>query len=50
MIRSHILFWLGDLTSRTPWFKAYGFGWKFYQTCMTESIRLDVDCKLWKKP
>ena len=45
---SYLYYWIGDLTSRTPWFKLYGLGWKAYQFCMEESLKLDVDCKIWK--
>lgn len=45
---SYLYYWVGDLTSRTPWFQHYGLGWSAYRFCMEESVRLDVDCKIWK--
>ena len=45
---SYLYYLIGDLTSRTPWFNLYGVGWKVYQFCMEESVRLDVDCRIWK--
>jgi len=46
---SYLYYLIGDLISRTPWFNLYGVGWKAYQFCMEESVRLDVNCKIWKK-
>ena len=45
---SYLYYLIGDLTSRTPWFSLYGVGWRIYQFCMEESLKLDVDCKIWK--
>jgi hypothetical protein len=45
---SHLYYWIGDLTSRTPWFGWDPWSWKVYQFCMEESLKLDVDCRIWK--
>ena len=45
---SYLYYYIGDLTSRTPWFKLYGLGWRVYQFCMQESVKLDIDYKIWK--
>jgi len=45
---SHLYYWIGDLTSRTPWFGLDKWSWQLYRFCMEESVRLDVDCRIWK--
>jgi hypothetical protein len=45
---SCVYYWIGDLTSKTPWFGWDPWSWKVYKFCMQESIKLDVDCKIWK--
>lgn len=45
---SYLYYWIGDLISRTPWFGWDPWSWKVYQFCMEESLKLDVDYKIWK--
>ena len=45
---SYLYYWIGDLTSRTPWFGWDPWSWKVYRFCMEESVKLDVDCRIWK--
>jgi hypothetical protein len=45
---SCVYYWVGDLISMAPWFGLHKWSWKVYQFCMEESVRLDVDCKIWK--
>ena len=45
---SYLYYYIGDLISRTPWFCLDRWSWKAYQFCMEESIKLDVDCRIWK--
>ena len=45
---SCVYYWIGDLTSRTPWFGLHKWSWQLYRFCMEESVKLDVDCRIWK--
>jgi len=45
---SYLYYLVGDLISMTPWFGWDPWSWKVYQFCMEESLKLDVDCKIWK--
>jgi hypothetical protein len=45
---SHLYYYIGDLVSKAPWFGLHKWSWRVYQFCMEESVRLDVDCKIWK--
>jgi hypothetical protein len=47
---SYLYYYMGDLTSRTPWFGWDPWSWKFYQFCMEESLKLDVVGRIWKYP
>jgi len=47
---SYLYYYMGDLTSRTPWFGWDPWSSKFYQFCMEESIKLDVAGRIWKYP
>jgi len=47
---SYLYYYMGDLTSRTPWFGWDPWSFKFYQFCMEESLKLDVVGRIWKYP
>ena len=46
---SHLLYYLGDLISRTTMRWGRGYGYSFYNRIMAASVNLDPDGKLWKK-
>lgn len=47
-ILSYLLYFIGDIISRTTmqWFN--GFGYNTYQKVMNLSVNLDVEQKIWK--
>ena len=48
LILSYILYYIGDLISRTIMFWGDGFGFKVYNKVMLWSVKLDKDSKIWK--
>jgi hypothetical protein len=47
-ILSYLLYFIGDIISRTTmqWFN--GFGYSIYQNVMNLSVNLDIEHKIWK--
>jgi hypothetical protein len=47
-ILSYLLYFIGDIISRTTmqWFN--GFGYSIYQKVMNLSVNLDIEHKIWK--
>ena len=50
LLVSHLLFWIGDLWSKTFLFQTYGYGYGVYTTLMEWSLKLDDKGKIWKRP
>jgi len=46
---SKILYFIGDLISRTTMRWGHGYGYSFYNKLMLYSVDLDKKGKLWKK-
>jgi len=46
LILSYILYFIGDIISRT--LMSYGFGFKIYNKVMLWSVDLDKEGKIWK--
>lgn len=49
LIISKILYYFGDIISRTTMRWGEGFGYTIYNKVMLLSVTLDTDGKLWKK-
>lgn len=47
-ILSYILYFIGDLISRTTMRLGNGFGYSIYQRVMSWSVNLDDNYKIWK--
>ena len=47
-ILSYLLYFIGDILSRTTMRIGYGIGYSVYQKVMNLSVDLDVEQKIWK--
>ena len=48
-ILSYILYFIGDIISRTTMVWGDGCGFKIYNQVMLWSVDLDKECKIWKQ-
>lgn len=49
LVASYILYYIGDIISRTLMTWGNGFGYSAYSKIMNLSVDLDVNYKIWKK-
>jgi len=47
-VLSYILYFIGDIISRTIMVWGDGCGFKIYNQVMLWSVNLDKECKIWK--